>query len=379
MSKTLKKKKHWSGKVQECSVSWGDDADLGAAAVDVQGGAESGEFPHLGPVLSEAVVCHVGRSPGPGDVLLEVNGTPVSGLTNRDTLAVIRHFREPIRLKTVKPGDGEVTHPPCAGPFLAQKTLRKVSSPLCANTVHPEHSWNSSESFAPNPSGRCCQGVQPHPDPESHQSDSGQTAHTADSETGGTFIQLANPESKVAKPGGDENALLRNGYAGADVDKGIWGISGPYEDKYTPQASGCTANGNKSIQWESFRPFLSGDAFEVCLFALDVPNPTLRSSIDHRLGFYISIDQSCVGVDLGQYCIKSRPSRLLGSAFLLLKGRPGEVAKLMTDGQSPVVPLDTPGLLAPSEYTQPAALLPSSVTAEEDFSEPWQFPPQQCQ
>ncbi|CAL8325823.1 unnamed protein product [Merluccius merluccius] len=104
MSKTLKKKKHWSGKVQECSVSWGDDADLGAAAVDVQGGAESGEFPHLGPVLSEAVVCHVGRSPGPGDVLLEVNGTPVSGLTNRDTLAVIRHFREPIRLKTVKPG-----------------------------------------------------------------------------------------------------------------------------------------------------------------------------------------------------------------------------------------------------------------------------------
>ncbi|XP_006763203.1 PREDICTED: membrane-associated guanylate kinase, WW and PDZ domain-containing protein 3 [Myotis davidii] len=45
-----------------------------------------------------------GKAPGPGDVLLEVNGTPVSGLTNRDTLAVIRHFREPIRLKTVKPG-----------------------------------------------------------------------------------------------------------------------------------------------------------------------------------------------------------------------------------------------------------------------------------
>lgn len=45
-----------------------------------------------------------GKAPSPGDVLLEVNGTPVSGLTNRDTLAVIRHFREPIRLKTVKPG-----------------------------------------------------------------------------------------------------------------------------------------------------------------------------------------------------------------------------------------------------------------------------------
>ena len=44
------------------------------------------------------------RRPGSGDVLLEVNGAPVSGLTDQDTLAVIRHFREPIRLRTVKPG-----------------------------------------------------------------------------------------------------------------------------------------------------------------------------------------------------------------------------------------------------------------------------------
>ncbi|CAL8368115.1 unnamed protein product [Lota lota] len=103
MSKTLKKKKHWSSKVQECSVSWSSDGEFGTM-IDIQGGAESGEFPNLGPVVSEAMVCHVGRFPSPGDVLLEVNGTPVSGLTNRDTLAVIRHFREPIRLKTVKPG-----------------------------------------------------------------------------------------------------------------------------------------------------------------------------------------------------------------------------------------------------------------------------------
>ncbi|KAM8863549.1 membrane-associated guanylate kinase, WW and PDZ domain-containing protein 3a isoform 2-T2 [Spinachia spinachia] len=103
MSKTLKKKKHWSSKVQECTVSWGASGEL-VAVVEVSGGAELGEFPHLGHVVSEAMVCHVGRFPCSGDVLLEVNGTPVSGLTNRDTLAVIRHFREPIRLKTVKPG-----------------------------------------------------------------------------------------------------------------------------------------------------------------------------------------------------------------------------------------------------------------------------------
>ncbi|KAJ8370484.1 hypothetical protein SKAU_G00105120 [Synaphobranchus kaupii] len=102
MSKTLKKKKHWSGKVQECAVSWGNAGEF-SSVVEVRGGAELGEFPYLGQVISDAMVCHVGRVPSSGDVLLEVNGTPVSGLTNRDTLAVIRHFREPIRLKTVKP------------------------------------------------------------------------------------------------------------------------------------------------------------------------------------------------------------------------------------------------------------------------------------
>uniref|UniRef100_A0AAQ6AIX5 Membrane-associated guanylate kinase, WW and PDZ domain-containing protein 3 n=1 Tax=Amphiprion ocellaris TaxID=80972 RepID=A0AAQ6AIX5_AMPOC len=103
MSKTLKKKKHWSTKVQECTVSWGGSGEL-VTVVEVRGGAELGEFPYLGHIVLEAMVCHAGRFPSGGDVLLEVNGTPVSGLTNRDTLAVVRHFREPIRLKTVKPG-----------------------------------------------------------------------------------------------------------------------------------------------------------------------------------------------------------------------------------------------------------------------------------
>ncbi|XP_004689693.1 PREDICTED: membrane-associated guanylate kinase, WW and PDZ domain-containing protein 3 [Condylura cristata] len=106
MSKTLKKKKHWLSKVQECAVSWtGPPGDLGA---EIRGGAERGEFPYLGRLREEpggGTCCVVsGKAPSPGDVLLEVNGTPVSGLTHRDTLAVIRHFREPIRLKTVKPG-----------------------------------------------------------------------------------------------------------------------------------------------------------------------------------------------------------------------------------------------------------------------------------
>ncbi|XP_038605253.1 membrane-associated guanylate kinase, WW and PDZ domain-containing protein 3 isoform X3 [Tachyglossus aculeatus] len=102
MSKTLRKKKHWLSKAQECSVSWG------GGAPELRGGAERGEFAHLGGPGREPgpPTCRVvaGRAPAPGDILLEVNGTPVSGLTHRDTLAVLRHFRDPVRLKTVKPG-----------------------------------------------------------------------------------------------------------------------------------------------------------------------------------------------------------------------------------------------------------------------------------
>uniref|UniRef100_A0A3P9M0I0 Membrane-associated guanylate kinase, WW and PDZ domain-containing protein 3 n=1 Tax=Oryzias latipes TaxID=8090 RepID=A0A3P9M0I0_ORYLA len=103
MSKTLKKKRHWSAKLQECAVSWGGSGEL-VSVVEVRGGAELGEFPYLGHMAMDALVCLAGRLPSSGDVLLEVNGTPVSGLTNRDTLAVIRHYREPVRLKTVRPG-----------------------------------------------------------------------------------------------------------------------------------------------------------------------------------------------------------------------------------------------------------------------------------
>ncbi|XP_073175572.1 membrane-associated guanylate kinase, WW and PDZ domain-containing protein 3 isoform X2 [Lepidochelys kempii] len=111
MSKTLRRKRHWLSKVQECAVSWGPPQPGGAPDPDLlRGGAELGEFPYLGGRLllgelgGPGPALLSGKPPSPGDVLLEVNGTPVSGLTHRDTLAVIRHFREPVRLKTVRPG-----------------------------------------------------------------------------------------------------------------------------------------------------------------------------------------------------------------------------------------------------------------------------------
>lgn len=146
MSKTLKKKKHWLSKVQECAVSWTGPpgGDLGSELL--RGGAEHGEFPSLGRLREEGgggggaappgtccVVVVAGKAPSPGDVLLEVNGTPVSGLTHRDTLAVIRHFREPIRLKTVKPGNANAhTHK-------AKHKMQQTNK--CTNKKQALHPW----------------------------------------------------------------------------------------------------------------------------------------------------------------------------------------------------------------------------------------------
>lgn len=128
MSKALKRKKHWATKVRECAVSWGGAGEFGSV-VELLGGAEHGLFPFLGHMDLDALVCHVGSLPYYGDVLLEVNGTPVSGLTNRDTHAVIRHFREPIRIKTVKPGTRlsytRVYHTACCIVFVCPNSFQK--------------------------------------------------------------------------------------------------------------------------------------------------------------------------------------------------------------------------------------------------------------
>eukprot|EP00061_Rhincodon_typus_P002164 g16792.t1 len=92
MSKSLRRRRHWLSRTQEVAVP-GDALSLG-------GGAEFGQFPVLASPLSGS---ETGPSPGPGDILLEVNGTPVSGLTRRDVRAVIRHFPQPVRVRTVRP------------------------------------------------------------------------------------------------------------------------------------------------------------------------------------------------------------------------------------------------------------------------------------
>ncbi|XP_069085796.1 membrane-associated guanylate kinase, WW and PDZ domain-containing protein 2 isoform X3 [Pleurodeles waltl] len=100
MSKSLKKKNHWTNKVHECVLARNGEGELG---FEMKGGAENGQFPHLGEVKPGKVAYQNGKLV-PEELLLEVNETPVAGLTTRDVLAVIRHCKDPIRFKCVKQG-----------------------------------------------------------------------------------------------------------------------------------------------------------------------------------------------------------------------------------------------------------------------------------
>ncbi|KAG5210244.1 hypothetical protein MJG53_006341 [Ovis ammon polii x Ovis aries] len=99
MSKSLKKKSHWTSKVHESVIGRNPEGQLG---FELKGGAENGQFPYLGEVKPGKVAYESGSKLVSEELLLEVNETPVAGLTIRDVLAVIKHCKDPLRLKCVK-------------------------------------------------------------------------------------------------------------------------------------------------------------------------------------------------------------------------------------------------------------------------------------
>uniref|UniRef100_A0AAQ5X7K7 Membrane-associated guanylate kinase, WW and PDZ domain-containing protein 1 n=1 Tax=Amphiprion ocellaris TaxID=80972 RepID=A0AAQ5X7K7_AMPOC len=101
MSKSLKKRKnHWTNKVHESVLCRDEQGELG---LELKGGAENGHFPVIGELLPGRAACHSGKL-FPEELLLEVNDTPVAGLTTRDVHAVVKHSKDPVRLKCVKQG-----------------------------------------------------------------------------------------------------------------------------------------------------------------------------------------------------------------------------------------------------------------------------------
>ncbi|KAM9846170.1 membrane-associated guanylate kinase, WW and PDZ domain-containing protein 2a [Aulostomus maculatus] len=101
MSKSLKKRKnHWTNKVHESVLGRSGEGELG---LELKGGAENGQFPVIGELLPGRALCHSGKL-FQDELLLEVNDTPVAGLTTRDVHAVVKHSKDPVRLKCVKQG-----------------------------------------------------------------------------------------------------------------------------------------------------------------------------------------------------------------------------------------------------------------------------------
>ncbi|XP_021334100.1 membrane-associated guanylate kinase, WW and PDZ domain-containing protein 3 isoform X1 [Danio rerio] len=94
MSKATVKKLHWRSKVQESFVPLGGGS--GELGVAIGGGADYGEFPF--------VTAAPGGGATVGDIILEIGGTPVLGLTLGDVRGVLNSCPHPIRIKTVSPG-----------------------------------------------------------------------------------------------------------------------------------------------------------------------------------------------------------------------------------------------------------------------------------
>lgn len=100
MSKVIQKKNHWITKVNDCALI--RDA-CGELNVELRGGAENGEFPYIGHVREDAVVYQEGKL-SEGELLLDVDGLPVSGLPLYDIFTVINCCKGPVRLRTVRQG-----------------------------------------------------------------------------------------------------------------------------------------------------------------------------------------------------------------------------------------------------------------------------------
>nr|XP_057907612.1 membrane-associated guanylate kinase, WW and PDZ domain-containing protein 1 isoform X2 [Doryrhamphus excisus] len=94
MSKVAVKKQHWRSKMQDTFVPLtGSSGELGVA---IGGGADYGEFPFVTAAPGDGLTV--------GDIILEIGGTPVLGMTLGDVRGVLNSCPHPVRIKTVSPG-----------------------------------------------------------------------------------------------------------------------------------------------------------------------------------------------------------------------------------------------------------------------------------
>lgn len=130
MSKATVKKLHWRSKVQESFVPLGGaSGELGLA---IGGGADYGEFPF--------VTAAPGGGATVGDIILEIGGTPVLGMTLGDVRGVLNSCPHPIRIKTVSPGTRtrtKASHLSQGRGIIAHNWILKAFFPWYHSSMHP--------------------------------------------------------------------------------------------------------------------------------------------------------------------------------------------------------------------------------------------------
>ncbi len=130
MSKATVKKLHWRSKVQESFVPLGGAS--GELGVAIGGGADYGEFPF--------VTAAPGGGATVGDVIIEIGGTSVLGLTLGDVRGVLNSCPHPIRIKTVSPGTLFINENKLTSVWLGTVSWRITA--LCTDpTLYPTLHW----------------------------------------------------------------------------------------------------------------------------------------------------------------------------------------------------------------------------------------------
>ncbi|XP_035677581.1 membrane-associated guanylate kinase, WW and PDZ domain-containing protein 1-like isoform X4 [Branchiostoma floridae] len=94
--------KHWYQRVRDTLVSRTED---GSFNFTIKGGAENALFTFIGEAKHDKIVYRAGKLHS-DDIILEVDGAKVAGFTLKDVQELIKDSKDPVSLKTVKPGQG---------------------------------------------------------------------------------------------------------------------------------------------------------------------------------------------------------------------------------------------------------------------------------
>ena len=92
---------HWSVRAYQSLIRRNKDGNF---CLNIDGGAENGEMPYIGLLRQDRINYEKGKIET-REILLEVNGERVPGMTRNDVIALIERSASPVSLVTVTWGE----------------------------------------------------------------------------------------------------------------------------------------------------------------------------------------------------------------------------------------------------------------------------------